>query len=148
MSVALFEEHRAIVEAAEQFLAAIKRTPRPPIEDVTRLRMRLSSLIRKHRVTEERHIYGPLMRGGGVGRFPELEAGVQELLREKVLYSEHIRKWSPLAIERDWHGYVAACEERFAAVKRVIDEEEAGIYRVMLSLAPGALPSVGAAGPV
>ncbi len=135
VAVELFEEHKAIIEAAEDFLAALKSTPRIPMDRLSRLRMRLSALLRQHRVTEEAHIFRPLMRDGGMARLPQLEPLVQELLREKAKYSEHIRRWTPLAIEQDWDGYVRACEERINATKRFIREEEARIYQPVLGLA-------------
>ena len=134
MALELFEEHIAIVEAADEFLAAVKRTPRIPINQLSRLRMRLSTLLRKHRMTEEEHIYGPLMRGGGFAGLPELEPLMQDLQRAKAKYSEHVRKWTPQAIEQDWDGYVAACEERIDAMKRLVREEEARIYQPVLGL--------------
>ena len=141
MAVELFEEHAAMLEAAEKFLAAIKRTPRPSIDEVNRLRMRLSSLIRQHSVTEDEHIYGPLMRQGGFDKLPELEPIVQKLRRQKAEYSEHIRKWTPQAIERDWEGYVAACEIRVAAFKRILRDEEASVYQAVLGLGPREMPT-------
>ncbi|HEY1125320.1 MAG TPA: hypothetical protein VGE65_06780 [Sphingobium sp.] len=140
MTVALFEEHSEMLEAAEDFLAAVKRTPRIPIEQLSRKRVRLSSLIRRHRTTEEEFIFGPLMRDGGFGRMPHLEPIVQELMYEKVKYSEHIRKWTPQAIEQDWAGYVQACELRLEAFKRIIFAEEAQIYQPVLGLKTAQMP--------
>lgn len=140
MAVELFEEHSAILEAAESFLAAIKRTPRPSIDEVTRLRVRLSARVRQHRLTEEEFIFGPLMREGGLGKLPHLGPKVQELMREKVRYSEHVRKWTPQAIERDWHGYVEACEARILSLRHVITEEETCIYQAVLALNAAGAP--------
>lgn len=134
MSVALFEEHSAMLEAAEDFLAAVRRTPRIPMDELSRKRMRLSSLIRRHRTTEEEFIFGPLMRDGGFGRLPHLETVVQDLMLEKVKYSEHIRNWTPQAIEQNWDGYVAACELRLRAFKKILFDEEAQIYQPVLGL--------------
>ena len=140
MAVELFEEHSAMLEAAEDFLAVVRRTPRIPMDQLSRKRVRLSALIRRHRTTEEEFIFGPLMREGGFGRMPHLEPIVQELMREKVLYSEHIRKWTPDAIEADWNGYVKACELRLEAFKRIIFEEEAHIYQPVLGLKAAQMP--------
>lgn len=140
MAVELFEEHTAIIEAADRFLAALKRNPRPTIGEVSRLRVRLSSLIRQHRVTEEAFIFGPLMRDGGLGRMPGLESALQGLMTEKAKYSEHIRRWTPQVIEQDWDGYVRACEERISAVKRIVMEEETSVYQVVLSLPAAQMP--------
>jgi hypothetical protein len=140
VAVELFEEHSVMLEAAEEFLAALRSRPRISLEKLSRMRVRLSSLIRQHRVTEEAFIYGPLMRDGGFGNLPHLEPIVQHLMREKVKYSEHIRKWTPLAIERDWEGYVRACEERLRAFKRVLLDEEATVYQTVLRLDPAQMP--------
>jgi len=135
----LLLEHSAMLEAAENILAALRRRPRASISEVSRLRVRLSSLIRQHRTTEEAFIFGPLMREGGFVKLPHLEPIVHRLLQEKANYSEHIRKWTPQAIERDWEGYTAACEERISVFRQVI-EEEARIYQLVLSLASRTLP--------
>jgi hypothetical protein len=140
VAVELFEEHSAMLEAAEEFLAAVRRKPRISLDRLSRMRVRLSSLIRQHRTTEEAFIYGPLMRDGGFGRLPHLEPIVQDLMREKVRYSEHIRKWTPQAIESDWEGYVRACEERLQAFKRVLLHEEATVYQAVLGLDPARMP--------
>ncbi|MBO9670153.1 MAG: hypothetical protein J7485_06525 [Sphingobium sp.] len=134
MPVALFEEHSAMLEAAEDFLAAVRRTPRISMEELSRKRMRLGSLIRRHRTTEEEFIFGPLRRDGGFGRLPHLETVVQELMLEKVKYSEHIRKWTPQAIEQNWNGYVESCELRLRAFKQILLDEEARIYQPVLGL--------------
>lgn len=140
MAVELFEEHSAMLAAAEDFLAAVKHTPRIPLDQLSRKRVRLSTLIRRHRTTEEEFIFAPLARQGGFARMPHLEAIVQELMYEKVKYSEHIRKWTLQAIEADWSGYVAACEERLQAFRRVIFDEEATIYQAVLGLNASQMP--------
>lgn len=145
MAVVLFEEHSEMLEAAEDFLAAVKSTPRIPIEQLSRKRVRLSSLIRQHRSTEEEFIYGPLMRQGGFGRMPHLEPIMHDLMSEKVKYSEHIRQWTPQAIDRDWDGYVQACELRIEQFRRIILKEEAEIYQPVLGLPATQMPCRGRA---
>lgn len=139
MSGDLFEEHQAIVEAAEEFVAALKREPRIPMDELSRLRVKLSSLVRRHRATEEEFIFGPLTREGGLGKMPHLEPFVQELMREKARYSDHVRKWTPRAIESDWRGYVRASEGLLEGLKRIIRDEQASIYQVVRSLSPALL---------
>ena len=141
MSGDLFEEHQAIVLAGEEFLAALKQVPRMPIDQVSRLRVKLSSLVRRHRATEEEFIFGPLTREGGLASMPHLEPFVQELMREKARYSDHVRKWTPQAIQADWDGYIAAVEQLLAGVKRVIENEQASMYQVVRSLSPALLQS-------
>ncbi len=133
MAVELYEEHAEVVEAADAFIAALKRTPRLGLDELTRLRVRLSSLIRQHRVTEEKFIYGPLS-DRGIALPPHLEPLLQDLREQKLLYSEHIRQWTPQEIGRDWAGYVVACEERIAILKRLIRDEEATLYQTAFAL--------------
>lgn len=140
MAVELFEEHSGMLKAAEDFLAAVKRKPRIPLDQLSRKRVQLSALIRRHRTTEEEFIFGPLAREGGFANMPHLEVVVQELMREKGRYSEHIRHWTLQAIEQDWDGYVAACEERIIAFKRIILEEEARVYQPILNLKASQMP--------
>lgn len=140
MSVELFEEHSAIVQAGEDFLAAIKRTPRIQMDELSRMRVKLSSLIRRHRLTEEEFIFGPLTREGGFSTLPQLEPFVQDLMREKVRYSQHIHKWTLAAIQADWDGYVRAVEELLHGLKRVIHAEETGLYQLVLGLSGPARP--------
>lgn len=134
VTVELFEEHSAIVQAGEEFLAAIKREPRIPMDALSRMRVKLSALVRRHRLTEEEFIFGPLIREGGFGKLPHLEPFVQDLMREKARYSEHIRKWTPPAIQADWNGYVLAVEDLLRNLKRVIHAEESGLYQLVLGL--------------
>ncbi|MBO9576279.1 MAG: hypothetical protein J7494_11115 [Sphingobium sp.] len=136
MSGDLFEEHQAIVEAAEEFVTALKLEPRIPLDQLSRLRVKLSTLVRRHRTTEEEFIFGPLTREGGLGKLPHLEPFVQELMREKVRYSEHVRKWTPRAIEEDWAGYVRACEGLLEGLRRIVRDDQASIYQVVRSLSP------------
>jgi hypothetical protein len=134
----LFVEHQAIIEAAEAFLAAIKQEPRIPMDQLSRLRVKFSSLIRQHRATEEEHIYGPLTREGSLGKLPQLEPHVQDVMREKAKYSLHVRKWTPQAILANWDGYVAAVEDLLTGVKRTIAKEETSVYKIVLNLTPSA----------
>ena len=135
MSVDLFEEHSAIVQAGEEFLAAITRTPRIQMDELSRMRVKLSSLVRRHRLTEEEFIFGPLTREGGFRKLPHLEPFVQDLMREKARYSEHVRKWTLAAIQADWDGYVLAVEDLLRGLKRVIHTEESSLYQLVLALA-------------
>jgi hypothetical protein len=140
VAVELFEEHSAMLEAAEDFLAAVRRTPRIPLDQLSRKRVRLSTLIRRHRTTEETFIFGPMARQGGFAQMPHLEVIMQDLMSEKANYSEHIRKWTLQAIEGDWNGYVAACEDRLQQFKRVIFDEESAIYQAVLGLSTSQMP--------
>ena len=137
MSGDLFTEHQHIIEAGEAFLAALRQEPRIPMDKLSRMRVKLSSLIRQHRTTEEEQIFAPLAREGGVGRLPELETHVQDIMREKARYSVHVRKWTPQAITNDWTGYIAAVEDLLIGVKRIIEKEETSVYKTVLNLAPG-----------
>jgi len=135
----LFEEHQAIVETAEGFIDMLKREPRPPMGDVSRARVKLSALIRRHRATEEELIFGPLMREGGLGKLPHLTPFVQELMREKVRYSDHVRKWTPQAIEKDWSGYIVAVESLLEGLKSIMKDEQSSVYQMVRGLSPAAL---------
>jgi len=132
----LFEEHQAIVEAAEEFVAALKQEPRIPLDRLSRLRVKLGTLMRQHRATEEEFIFGPLTREGGLGKLPHLEPFVQELMREKVRYTDHVRTWTPRAIEDDWAGYTRACEGLLEGLKHIVRDDQASIYQVVRSLSP------------
>lgn len=136
MSGDLFEEHQAIIEAAEEFIAALKREPRIPMDRLSRLRVKLSSLVRKQRAAEDEFIFGPLIREGGLGKMPHLEPFVQDLMREKARYSDHIRKWTPRTIESDWPGYVRDSEALLAGLRRIMTNEHASIYQAVRSLSP------------
>jgi hypothetical protein len=140
VAVELFEEHAVLLEVAEDFLVTVRRTPRIPLDQLSRKRVRLSALLRQHRATEEEFIFGPMARDGGFARMPDLQAVVQELMSEKAKYSEHIRKWTLQAIDQDWRGYVAACEERLQGFKRVILDEEEIIYQAVLGLNTSQVP--------
>ncbi|HZV58354.1 MAG TPA: hypothetical protein VFF89_11830 [Sphingobium sp.] len=136
MSNDLFEDHRNLLEAAEAFVVMLKQEPRPTISELNRARMKMSTLIRRQRAAEEELIFGPLARGGGLGKMPHLEPFVQELMREKVRYSDHVRQWTPQAIEQNWNGYVTAVEGLLDGLRRVMKDEQSSVYRVVRGLSP------------
>ena len=141
MTNSLLAEHAAMIEAADQLVAAVKRTPRPTMDEITRLRVRLGIAIRQHAVTEEALVFGPFTREGGLNRWPELAPVLQLMTDEKARYSELIARWTPQAIAQDWDAYALSCEERVAAVKRAIRAEEAMLYPIVLGLPSTALPN-------
>lgn len=113
-------------------LSSVRRTPRISMQELSRLRNRLASLIRAHRRTEEERIFGPLFRSGGHELMPGLMADLQQSQAQKTLYSESIRHWTPQAIEADWPGYVRVVAERVGALQDMIRFEEERVYRPVL----------------
>jgi hypothetical protein len=142
-----YEQHRAILAAAQELLAGVLRTPRISMQELSRLRNRLASLIRAHRRTEEEQIFGPLFRSGKHEQLPGLMADLQQSQAQKSLYSANIRHWSPQAIEADWPAYAATVAERVRGLEDMIRFEEDRIYRPVLEYLAQAVPeSIRAAG--
>lgn len=134
MSAQLFDEHRGMIAAAERVLAAIERKPRVRIDELSRLRAQLSTLVMAHRMAEEQHILGPFYQGGGIDILPQVKPLMIEIRDMWIDYSQHIRKWTPKAIEQDWDGYTAAVADRVDILKRMIVREEEHIYHPVLEV--------------
>ena len=106
MSAILFEEHRLILAAADAFLNALREPQRQP-NKIHQLRASLGNQMMRHRTTENEHVLGPFMAVRGFEQLPDVLAHVQTIQQEWLAYSEHVRKWTPQAIEADWDGYAA-----------------------------------------
>ena len=123
-----------MVAAAERIVAAIERKPRVRIDELSRLRAHLSTLVMAHRIAEEQQILGPFYQGGCMELLPQVKPLMTEIRDMWIDYSEHIRRWTPKAIEQDWDGYNAAVYDRVTILKRMIAREEEDIYHPVLSL--------------
>lgn len=129
MRTDLFDQHRAILAAAEALSAALQRSPRMPINDIHGYRMRLGTLIKQHRRAEEEQIFGPLFTDGMIGALPFLEPVIRQIRQDKARYSENVRRWTPKSIEADWRGYGMTVAERVGELRQLIRTEEEMIYR-------------------
>ena len=127
MSAILFEEHRLILSAADAFLGALRETERQPAK-IHQLRAALGNQMMRHRATEEELVHGPFRAAGGFERLPGVLAHVQHIQQEWLAYSQHIRTWTPPAIEADWDGYAAGVEHRVDVLRRLTPLEEREVY--------------------
>jgi hypothetical protein len=130
----LFEDHRKIVAAADELLAFLRQNPAFRIEALSPMRARLGILSLTHLRAEEEVIMGPLFASGGLDALPGAKATIAAGREARTRYSDHIRAWTPRAIERDRTGYVAAVADIVAMVKEVIAQEEADLYWPALRL--------------
>ncbi|MBO9576280.1 MAG: hypothetical protein J7494_11120 [Sphingobium sp.] len=131
MSATLFDEHREIQASADAFLAALRETPRVPAK-IHQLRAQLAKQMNRHRLSEEALIVGPFKAAGGFEHHPEILDLMQTIRKGWMSYSEHVRHWTPQAIEADWDGYAAAVEHRVEALRSFTAMEEREIYAPML----------------
>jgi hypothetical protein len=140
MAPDLFEQHGRILAAAEAFLGALQRDPGLDMAQINRQRAKLSGLIREHRMAEEALIHQPMRAHGGKGPLGHLEPVMQALLREKLAYSDHVRRWTPQAIDGDRPGYIAAVVNRVHRLRQVIRDEEERLYPTVLRVTGGRGP--------
>lgn len=131
----LFEQHQAILAAAHELLAAVRRSPRIGMDELSRYRVRLSNLIRQHHRAEEELVYAPLMRNGGIDRVPQLKQVLLQIQEEKSRYSANVGRWTPRSIMADWEGYAASVAARVEALTALIRAEEERLYRPVMALA-------------
>jgi hypothetical protein len=134
MSAGLFEEHQHLIAAAERIMSAIERKPRVRIDELSRMRAQLSTLVMAHRIAEEQQILGPFYQGGCIDLLPQVKPLMTEIRDMWMDYSDHIRRWTPKAIQDDWDGYCRATSERIRIMKRMIVREEQEIYHPVLDL--------------
>jgi hypothetical protein len=127
MSAILFEEHRLILSAAAAFLNALREPQRQPSK-IHQLRASLGSQMMRHRTTENDHVMGPFMAARGFEQLPDVLGHAQTIQQEWLAYSEHVRKWTPQAIEADWDGYAADVECRVNVLRKLTPYEEREVY--------------------
>lgn len=68
----------------------------------------------------------------------KLNASDAELLAHS---SDHVSRWTTAEIERDWEGYCAASREIRDHMMRNLQTERAELSRILLKMAPQALPT-------
>jgi len=134
MSANLFDEHQNIMAAAERIMSVIERKPRVRMDELSRLRAQLSTLVMAHRIAEEQQILSPFYQGGCIDLLPQVKPLMTEIREMWMEYSQHIRTWTPSAIQDDWDGYCAATAERVRIMKRMAVREEEEIYHPVLDL--------------
>lgn len=134
MPADLFEDHRQIIAAAEALLVAVRTVPNPRIEDIGQMRVRVSTLALAHLRHEDEMIVGPLMASGRIEELPQAADMLAEIREGRGVYSDHIRKWTPQAIERDRDGYADSLVVLIDFIKGVFAREEAQLYWPVLKL--------------
>ena len=134
MTNLLFEQHQTILKAANELLRAVQRSPRPAMDELSRLRMRLSSEIRHHRHSEEELVFAPLKTQGGFEKLPQAKIAYAEIQQEKNCYSANIALWTPQRIMADWNGYRLSLQERINKLHLMIRKEEDQVYRPIWAL--------------
>lgn len=129
MTAELFEQHKAIIETAEQIVAAAQRIPRATTDELTRIRVKLGGLLVTHLQSEEKLVLAPLRAPGARDALPGITAIITELRDFRRLYSEHVGKWTIPAIEQDLSGYITATTALLGQFKRLAVREEDELYR-------------------
>ena len=147
MSAILFDEHRLILSSADAYLAAL-RAPQRDSARIQQSRATLGSLMMRHRTSEEEHVLGPFLAAGGFEQLPDVLAAVQQIRQEWLGYSQHVRKWTPQAIEADWTAYVDAVENRVSILRKLTPFEEREVYTPILRFLAQATPVQAKAAPV
>jgi len=132
MAGKLFDEHAAIIAAADDFIRAVERRPRIRLDELSRMRMRISHLIKLHRQAEEEEIVSPYRMSDGIALMPQVKTAMDEIRIGWLAYSEHVRIWTPKAVEADWDGYVAALHVGRDALRKMMAHEEDEVYHPVL----------------
>jgi len=145
MPASLLNDHRAIIRAANELIALLRREPRPPMEAVSQLRAQIGALVLRHMRNEERLVIGPLLTSGRLDDLPGGADVLAEVRELNALYSRHIGQWTPQAINADWSGYVNAVTHVTGRMQALFAHEEAHLHQPALQLlARTAAPSTGA----
>lgn len=131
MSALLFEEHRITLASADAFLLALREPQRQPAR-IHQLRATLGHQMMRHRATEEELVYGPFRAIRGFEQLPDVLGHIQHIQQQWLAYSEHVRQWTPQAIEADWDGYAAGVEHRVDVLRRLTPYEEREVYTPIL----------------
>jgi hypothetical protein len=129
MTAELLDQHKAIIEAAEQILAIVQRVPRATTDQLARARVKLGSLMVAHLQSDEKLILAPLRAPGATDALPGAAPIIVALREFRRLYSEHISTWSIRAIEQDPDGYIAATTALLDHFKLLSVREERELYR-------------------
>lgn len=139
MSHDLFDDHRAITAAADEILAALRHVPRRRMDEIVQMRARLAGLTAAHLRAEEDMLIQPLKAQRLIDQIPAAGGVIAGIREGRSIYSDHIRKWTPHAMEANWTGYVRATGEVVRLAKLLMLREEAELYRPGLALlAPAA----------
>ena len=120
-----YSDEAALLSITEQLMAVehccdeLVRTARPPadVDVVGQLRMKLAGLLRANLASEEAQINGPFRRLSVSERpanFAELSVEAADL---RLVYSQHIGRWSLAAVKADPQGYAIDAGKFITAVK-------------------------------
>ncbi len=129
MPADLFEDHRAIIAAADDLLAVLREVPRRRMDEIGQMRVRLGSLTMAHLRAEEELLLRPLIASGRINEIPQADAVLADIREGRTVYSDHIRKWTPQAIDADFTGYVAAVTDLVERTNMLARREETDLYR-------------------
>lgn len=132
MASELFDEHAAILNAVEDIARAAGRKPRMRLDELSRMRVRLSHLIKQHRQAEDQHILTPYRQPEAFEALPHVKPVMDEIRMAWLHYTDHVRIWTPRAIEADWDGYATAVHRGLDGLRVMMAREEEAIYQAVL----------------
>lgn len=131
----LFDQHRAILDAAEVLRVGVRRSPRINIDELARLRTRLCNLIKEHHQLEEVLVFTPALRHGGIIGRPGIRTILQQIQEQRSSYYDNVHRWTAEAVQADWNGYVASVELRVRSLNELIRIEEEEFFPPVMMLA-------------
>ena len=141
MPADLFEDHRAILAIALEVLEMVRSTPRPGYEALAQLRTRLGARMAQHLRDEDAMIVRPLLASGRIDELPGAQDAIVAIREARALYSGHVGKWTPAAIQADWDGYGEAITDMIDKFRQRAAMEERELYwpalRLLQEAAPG-----------
>ena len=134
MTADLFEDHRALAAIAGELLDLVRQTPRPRLEAVTQLRVKLGARAAQHLRDEDALIIRPLFASGRIDELPGAQEAIVAIRESRAHYSNHVGKWTIAAIQADWDGYANALTEMIDYLNLLLIREEDDLYRPALRL--------------
>lgn len=134
MTADLFEDHRALAAIAGELLDLVRQTPRPKLEAVAQLRVKLGARAAQHLRDEDALIIRPLFASGRIDELPGAQEAIVAIRESRAHYSNHVGKWTIAAIQADWDGYANALAEMIDYLNLLLTREENDLYRPALRL--------------
>lgn len=128
MNQQLAQDHDGLRTIMRDFMTALDRRD---MADIARRRIEFSQLFRSHMAREDNAV-NTLRQGGNPSRdlpvaFEQSRAIVSLFLR----YSDHLKRWTPAAIEADWTGYRHAVAQLQQALLDRMAWEEAQLHPLL-----------------
>lgn len=131
LTAALLQHQQAAHVLLKQGAEAVSAGLEPTLAALPELRARMAGVLNAYQMFKHDGIFNPAVTSGDAERSALGRAMKVECIAAGELFRSHLSRWKKADIAADWDNYVIAMRLAAGQLRRHIDNERAGILRLI-----------------